>query len=249
MTDVSQPDPGAPAVPGLAQGAALNLAQGAVPGLVQRMRVRTRELHASAEQSGIIAAILAGQATRLDYAIYLRNILPAYRALEQALERHRNHPVIGPIVQPSLFRAASIQADLERLAGAGWPDALPQVPAAQRYAARVAWAAGGDGGMLIAHAYTRYLGDLNGGRILRRHLVRLFGADFLAVSFLEFPAIADIRVFAAMFRAALDSAAGQFADPDRVVQEAAVAFELNIALSQEVADLRNAPQRSGRPVP
>ena len=233
MADVSQPDAQAPAV----------------VSLVQRMRVRTRELHARAERSGVIAAILAGQATRLDYAIYLRNILPVYQAMEPALERQRDRPGIGALVPPSLFRAASIQADLECLAGPGWADVLPQVRAGQQYAARVARAGGGDGGMLIAHAYTRYLGDLNGGQIMRRQLVRLFGSDFTAVRFLEFPAIADTSGFAAAFRAALDAAANQLADPDAVVQEAAIAFELNIAVSQEVAGLQSASQRAGKPAP
>jgi heme oxygenase len=201
------------------------------------MRMRTRDLHTRAERSGIIAAIITGQISRLDYAIYLRNILPAYQAMEQALWRQRDQPGIGALAHPSLFRAERILADLDRIAGTGWADALPQVPAGQQYAARVAWAGDGDGGMLIAHAYTRYLGDLNGGKILRQHLVRRFGPDFQAVGFLEFPAIADTGAFAATFHAALDVAAGHLADTAGVIQEAAVAFELNIALSQQVADL------------
>jgi heme oxygenase len=233
MTDVSQPGAQAPEA----------------VSLVQRMRVRTRELHARAEQSGIVAAILAGQATSLDYAIYLRNLLPVYQAMEQALEQHRDRPGIGALVHPSLFRAASIQADLDCLAGPGWADALPQVRAGQQYVAQVARAGGGDGGRLIAHAYTRYLGDLNGGQVLRRKLVRRFGPDFPAVRFLEFPAITDIRGSAAAFHAALDAAADQLADPGSIVQEAAIAFELNIALSQEVAGLQSASQRTNEPAP
>jgi heme oxygenase len=166
-------------------------------GLVQRMRARTAELHARAEQSGIVAAILAGQVSQSGYALYHRNLLPAYQAMERALLRSRGQPGIGEIAQPLLYRvlyrACSIAGDLASLAGPGWAARLPLLPSGERYATRVAWAGRGHSALLIAHAYTRYLGDLNGGRILRRRLVRLFGPDFRAVAFTELDGTASPR--------------------------------------------------------
>jgi heme oxygenase len=108
--------------------------------------------------------------------------------------------------------------------------ALTLLPEGEHYARRVACA--GDE-RLIAHAYTRYLGDLNGGRALRRRLLSLFGSEF-PVSFSAFPAIADIGGFVAGIRAALDEAGRQAVDPDGVVEEAAVAFAMNIRLSEAI---------------
>ena len=137
-----------------------------------------------------------------------------------------------------MHRVEAILYDLDRLAGPGWSAGLPLLPAGKRYAARVAWA--GDGGeLLIAHAYVRYLGDLSGGQILRKCLFRLFGSDFAAAAFTEFRGIAAIGEFVAGFRAAVDAACDSFADPERIVEEAAMAFQMNISISEEVAAFRD----------
>ena len=204
-------------------------------GLATALRERTARLHARAERSGVIALILAGIATPLSYGLYLRNLLPAYREMEQALLRHRSVPGLGYMAQSSLHRAGRIEADLEILAGRGWPSALPLLSAGRCYAERIRWVGAKDADLLCAHAYTRYLGDLYGGQTLRRHLIRQFGSHFRATAFTEFPAIEEIRGFAAGFRAALDEAGGHVANSGQVIEEAVDAFELNIALSEEIA--------------
>lgn len=200
------------------------------PTLVQYMCERTRHLHSQAERSGIVAAILAGSATRSGYALYLRNLLPAYQAMEQALQRRRAEPGIAGLAQEPLFRAAGIAADLEDLAGRDWRFALPLLGSGERYGARIAAVA--DDPRLIAHVYTRYLGDLNRGRVLRAQLLRGFGPDF-PMRFMALPAMPD----AAAFSQALNAAGERVVDTDAIVQEAAMAFELSIAISTEVAAL------------
>jgi heme oxygenase len=187
------------------------------------MRERTAALHSEAERSGIVAALFRGQATRTAYALYLRNLLPVYRTIENAL------PQSPDLDQPGLYRSARIEADLQDLAGRDWATALPILPSAETYAARIATAAGTP--TLIAHCYTRYLGDLNGGQILARRLNILFGPDFTALRFTEFPAAATQR---AAYRDQLDRAGRCLADLTPVIEEAAIAFQLNITLSVEI---------------
>ena len=75
------------------------------------VKAATWHLHKQAEQSGIIADILNGQATRLGVALLLRNLLPVYQVLDASIFGH-----------PILARSAMIEADLRVLA----PDhALP----------------------------------------------------------------------------------------------------------------------------
>jgi heme oxygenase len=203
------------------------------------MRTRITDLHTRAERTGIVAAIQAGQATRTGYALYLRNLLPAYQTLESALQQHRDRPGIGYLAQESLYRAERIHADLDALAGTRWAAVLPLLPSGERYAERVEAASARAGGaLLLAHAYTRYLGDLNGGRMMRGLLLRLFGPDFNATAFTEFPDIAAPPAFVAGFRAALDEAGAAILDLDRVVEETAIAFELNIQVSEEAHAFR-----------
>ncbi len=57
--------------------------------LVTALYLRTKALHVEAERTGIIRDLLRAEASRDGYILLLRNLLPAYRAMEQGLERHR----------------------------------------------------------------------------------------------------------------------------------------------------------------
>ncbi|MGA2125753.1 MAG: biliverdin-producing heme oxygenase [Xanthobacteraceae bacterium] len=203
-------------------------------GLADALRERTRLLHVRAERSGVIRDIMRGQATRYGYALLLRNLLPAYEQMERGLDRHRHAPAVGAVARREVYRARAIADDLAALCGREWSRSLPLLAAGKRYANRTAEAANGDGARLIAHAYARYLGDLSGGRILRRLLARSLALEPSALSFYDFPGIADTEAFKADYRAALDRAAVAMIDVACVVEEAAVAFRLNIAVSEAV---------------
>jgi heme oxygenase len=203
-------------------------------GLAAALRARVDTLHRTAERSGIVAAILTGRASREDYARLLRNLLPAYQAMEAGLERHRHRPALGPLAVPGLYRGGAIARDLDALAGPGWPD-MPVLEAAARYARAVEAAAEADGARLIAHAYTRYMGDLSGGQVMRRRLARAMDLPPGALSLYDFPGLGDIDVFKTGYRAAIDAAGHRVADPAAVIEEAALAFRMNIDVSLAVA--------------
>lgn len=207
-------------------------------GLARRLRERTAALHKVAERSGIAREILRGAATRSRYALFLRSLLPVYQAMERGLEAWRATPLIGPFALPSLYRAAALESDLVALCGHRWPASLPWLPAARRYAQRVDECAQGGGARLIGHAYVRYLGDLSGGQVLASVLARSLGIGESALRFYAFPEIADTERFKTEYRRALDRTATLLCDADAVVEEAAVAFGLNIELSDAVADVR-----------
>jgi heme oxygenase (biliverdin-producing, ferredoxin) len=200
--------------------------------LLEALRERTRDLHMQAERSGIIADILQGRATRHGYVLLVRNLLPVYQALEEKLTEYAASPLVGPLARPELVRAAAIEADLRSLSGDA--TATPMLPAAANYVNAIARASRGDGGRLIAHAYARYLGDLSGGQIVKRLLQRSLNLSPASLSFYDFPAIADIAAFKSDYRAAIDRAGDESEDFDAIVEESALAFELNIELSVEV---------------
>ncbi len=206
--------------------------------LTQQLRRRTSVLHNAAEASGVVAAMMNGQVTRSHYALYLRNLLPAYQAMETALQDSRT--IFPGLAQPSLYRGDRIVADLIALKGPDWAESLPLLASGRLYAERIAWA--GHSELLIAHCYTRYLGDLNGGRVLMRRVLTRFGPDFPAIAFVTFPDILDIDEFRAAYRHNLDSAEVHLLDPSGVVEEAAIAFQLNIELSREVSGCGTRPK-------
>jgi heme oxygenase (biliverdin-producing, ferredoxin) len=204
------------------------------------LREATHALHVEAERSGVIGQLLRGGSTREAYALLLRNLSPAYRAMEDGLVRHANSPALRPMVRPELFRTAAIESDIERLAGPGWRESLPLLPAGERYVERVSAAAANGSGRLVAHAYLRYLGDLSGGQIMKRLLAKSLGLGADALGFYDFPAIADLSAFKNEYRKAIDDSVVEGANPVDAVDEAIVGFRLTIELSESVA--RASPQ-------
>ena len=120
------------------------------------------------------------------------------------------------------------------LFGAAWESALPLLPAGEDYERRVGLAAAGDGAGLIAHAYTRYLGDLSGGQAMKRLLARALALRPEQLSFYDFPEIDDAEQFKERYRRAINEGVASIVDVDRVAAEAVAAFELNIAVSEAV---------------
>lgn len=210
------------------------------------LREATRDLHTEAERTGFVREMLRGRVTREGYALFARNLLPAYEAMELAMERHAESTVLGPLAHPPVYRAPALQADLQGLAGPSWRQSLPVLPATRRYAERIAAvAADGNGERLLAHAYVRYMGDLNGGQVLARLLAKNLGLDAATLSFYDFPGISDIGAFKASYRQWIDAAGNEIEDPDGVIAEAEAAFRLNIALSDSV--LAEASRRNSAP--
>ncbi len=212
--------------------------------LVQVLRERTQPLHTKAERTGIINDVLRGRATRYGYAMLLRNLLPAYQSMEQGLERFRGKSGVGGAARTELYRAQALRLDLEALYGKRWEDSLPLLPEGEQYGTRVAAAANGDGRRLIAHAYTRYLGDLSGGRIMKKMLAGLLKLEPAELSFYEFPDIPDPEGFKQAYRHALNRAAKEIGDRDDVIDEAMAAFGLNIAVSEAVRNTGGALYQS-----
>lgn len=204
-------------------------------GLADLLRERTRDLHVQAERSGILGDILHGRAGVESYALLLRNLLPAYQGIEAGLERHRDSAAVGALAVRAVYRSAAIESDLRAICGAEAVRGLPLLDAGRAYARRVDEAAGSDGSRLIAHAYTRFLGDLNGGQILRRLLSKSLGLGPDATRFYTYPDATDVVTLRDAYRRALDTA-GEAAQPEVIVEEALAAFQLNIDVSEQVRE-------------
>lgn len=214
-------------------------------GLSDLLRQATRKLHTEAERTGFINDVLRGEATRAGYVLFLRNLHPVYEALELALARHARGP-LQPLARADVFRAAALRADLTTLHGSAWGQDLPVLPMATAYAERIAASASRDGGVgLAGHAYTRYLGDLNGGQVLARLLSRGLSLSADALTFYEFPGLLPLPQLAAHYRAAVDTLGGEGRPVSVIVEEAKESFAHSIALSLEVAAHARAHLRDG----
>ena len=199
------------------------------------LRERTAGVHREAERAGVIADLIRARATRRGYALLLRNLAPAYTALEAALEAHGTASPLGALADPRLRRLPALARDIAALAGADWARDLPILPEAEAYAAAIV-AAQNDAPRLVAHAYARYLGDLSGGQILKPVLARTLGLGAEALAFYDFPELDDVAATKEAIRATLDAIPTGDAAAAAVVDEAVAAFRHNIAVSEAVQD-------------
>ena len=202
--------------------------------LANALKERTRSLHVRAERSGIIADILNGRVSRFGYGLLLRNLLFAYQQLESGLDQHRSDSRVLAVARPEVYRSGALVSDLAQLCGDDWERVLPLLPAGERYGRRIMMVAEHGRTGLVAHAYARYLGDLNGGQIMKRILIRSLGLKACCLAFYDFPLIGDLKAFKADYRQAINRSAAETVDRESVIEEGAVAFQLNIELSEAV---------------
>jgi heme oxygenase len=197
------------------------------------MREGSRTEHEAAEGSTFMAELLDGRLTAEAYADLLLRLRRVYAALEEVVTEHRDDPVVAAVHDPALERLAAIDADLAHWAPGVDPDSVDS-PAATAYVDRIragaAW-----GGLLVAHHYTRYLGDLSGGQVIGRVLQRTFDLpEGTGVRFYDFPQIAKPKPYKDGYRARLDALDLTPSEVERVVDEVRAVFSLNQAVFEEL---------------
>jgi len=204
--------------------------------LSESLRAETRELHAQAERSPFMRALLRGEMNRAGYVAMLRNLHAIYAALEPALARHAHDPRLSPLLLAGLAREAPLRVDLEALEGPHWREAFALQPAAARYVARLHVVDVAHPELLTAHSYVRYLGDLSGGQILGR-IVRegLALPAGVGTAFYEFGGADETARLKQAYRAGLGALAPDAATQRAIVDEARLAFELHRQLFDELA--------------
>jgi len=209
------------------------------PSLPDRLKAGTRAHHAAAERSGAMARLLEGTLERERYCTLLHALQVIYEALEAALDTHAEHPLLAPLRLPGLHRAPALALDLRALHGPRWQEELAVPAQARRYARRLRRLARWHPPLLAAHAYVRYLGDLHGGQLLHARVAKAFGRGAEASDGTAFYAFGDRTATMQLiqaFRAGLFEIGQRApAQVERLVREAAGAFEQHQRLFEEVA--------------
>lgn len=202
-------------------------------GIAARLKAGTAVDHAAAEGRQFLAPLAAGTGFDLaDFRGLTVSLQVVYEALEAVADRLVQDPIAGPFVDRRLFRRNALAADLSRIPGA---DSCPPVPAAFEYAARIRNTIG-EPIRFVAHHYIRYLGDLSGGQVLRRWLLQQLPQMAAATTFYDFSGLGSPSVFKAGYRAQLDALPEDRIDA--LIDEARLAFRCNIAVFDQLHDLR-----------
>jgi heme oxygenase len=201
-------------------------------GLSARLKEETRGLHTLAESSGVMADLLRGRLSLPGYCGLLRNLHAIYTALEAGLDRH---PPAAGLWRPELRRLQALEQDLDRLHAVAWRTEAPLVPAAAAYAARLADLMQTQPGLLLAHAYLRYLGDLHGGQMLARLVRQQFALEGSeGTAFYAFGEPTQVEALKRDFRAGLDALDLTEPQAGALVAEACEAFRLHHQLFDQL---------------
>jgi heme oxygenase len=206
----------------------------------EALRERTRGVHQESEGAVFMQDLMSGKGSRDDYIALLAQHFFIYEALEEAAVRMADDAVAAPFISPKLTRLPAIEADLEFLLGADWRDRIAPLPSTMRYTARIREVGSSWPGGFIAHHYTRYLGDLSGGQIIRTLLQRQYGFETNGVGFYLFAEIAKPKLFKDTYRSQLDTVQWTDQERDRVIDEVALAFRFNTELFDDLATAKAA---------
>ncbi|MEV6947353.1 biliverdin-producing heme oxygenase [Streptomyces sp. NPDC051172] len=202
------------------------------------IRTASHEQHTEAETSTFMSDLLGGRLGVEAYARYTEQLWFVYEALETEAERLASDPVAGPFIRPELLRLTALEQDLAHLRGPDWRTGLRALPATAAYAARVRQCAEQWPGGYVAHHYTRYLGDLSGGQIIRGKAEKTWGFARKGdgVRFYVFEGVANPAAFKREYRELLDAVRADDLEKQRIVAECKRAFALNTAVFRALGE-------------
>ncbi len=203
--------------------------------LAAMLREGTKKSHSMAENVGFVKCFLKGVVEKASYRKLVMNLYFVYSAMEEEMGKLQDHPVVSKIYFPLLNRKQSLEEDLRFYYGSNWREEIAISPAGQAYVERIREVANSAPELLVAHSYTRYLGDLSGGQILKKIAQRAMNLnDGAGTAFYEFPDISDEKAFKNKYRQSLDELQIDMATAERIVDEANAAFGMNMKLFQEL---------------
>ena len=205
--------------------------------LAGQLREGTKKSHTMAENTGFVACFLKGVVEKTSYRKLISDLYFVYKAMEEEIERlvQEDHPVIKHIGFKELFRRQTLEKDLEFYYGNNWLDQIKISESAQSYVNRIRLVANESPELLVGHHYTRYIGDLSGGQILKKiakKALNLRGDDGL--NFYEFKLIEDEKLFKKSYSETLNTLPIDQKIADNIIEEANEAFAYNMNMFKEL---------------
>lgn len=202
--------------------------------LSKRIKEGTKKSHTMAENTGFVSCFLKGVVEPESYRKLISDFYYVYSAMEEQFEVHKNHPVLEKIYFPELFRTESLEKDLQYFYGDNWKETISPTKSCQEYVDRIKKVSQEDAILLISHHYTRYIGDLSGGQILKKIAKTALNVGDEALNFYNFIEISDEKEFKQNYRSVLDCYEFTEEEIEKIISEANNAFRLNMKVFQEL---------------
>ncbi|XP_028841520.1 heme oxygenase 1a [Denticeps clupeoides] len=204
--------------------------------LSEQIKAATKDSHVRAENTALMQNYQKGQITLPQYKLLLCSLYEIYKAMEEELDKNLSHPGVAPIYFPQeLARLEALERDLGYFFGPEWQKRITVPAATHIYTQRLRKIGKENPKLLVAHAYTRYLGDLSGGQVLGRITQKAMGLkDDRGVSFFSFPGVPSPNRFKQLYRSRMNSIELSKEEREEMLEEAVRAFELNIKVFNDL---------------
>ena len=200
----------------------------------KQLKEGTKKSHSAAENTKFVAGFLRGVLDPEQYRQLLTNFYYVYDTMEQRI-RESTDNLVSMISYPELERVNSLERDLRYYYGPMWRDKQIPSEACNTYCYRINEIAEKDPYLLIAHHYTRYIGDLSGGQILKGIAQKALQPPVgEGLHFYDFPRIEDAKEWKTNYRATLDTLALSEQAINALITEANYAFRLNMYMFDEI---------------
>ena len=134
------------------------------------LKAGTKKSHSAAENTKFVGAFLRGVVDEEEYKKLITNFFYVYSTMEELIKATED-PIASILkkYQVKLNRTAFLEQDLRYFYGPMWRNDVykGESEACKTYIHRLNEVAQNDPYLLVAHHYTRYIGDLSGGQILK----------------------------------------------------------------------------------
>ncbi|XP_068606576.1 heme oxygenase 2 [Brachionichthys hirsutus] len=200
----------------------------------------TKEVHEKAENTQFVKDFLRG---RIRKELFKRGAVAlyyTYAAMEEEIERNKDHPHFAPLYFPAeLHRHEALARDLEYFHGPDWQSRVSCSVATQRYVDRIHQVGQENPVLLVAHAYTRYMGDLSGGQVLKKVAQRALKLPPTGegLEFYQFDAIHSAKAFKQLYRSRMNELELDMEMKKALVEESVRAFQFNIEVFAELEEI------------
>ena len=190
----------------------------------------TKKSHSAAENTKFVAGFLRGVVDEESYRKLIQDFYFIYSALEEEMERLEDDNFLSPINFSELDRVKALKKDLRYYYGPNWNQTIKPSQACIQYVERIHEVAdSNEPYLLVGHHYTRYLGDLSGGQILRGIAEKALDLPRNeGLHFYDFPKIEDKKEFKTKYREGLDKVTTDTSKINDIIAEANYAFRLNM---------------------
>ena len=170
--------------------------------LMIEIKTRSNTLHKAAENTGFTQRLLNKAANVESYTAYIYNLSLVYESIEANLNKYSDIAEVKPFVTPEIYRSASIKRDVKALADNKDIEVLSSTLA---YVDRINTISEKNPKMIIAHAYTRFLADLFGGRIFYSLLKEHYKINDDALNYYVYDNLKDLKSYVMNYHNMLNS--------------------------------------------